>query len=461
MRGGAFMRSQRAGQVRLLALLLALALAAAAPSCGRDGGRAEGEVESARLISPQPMLPALYRDGAYRIAQGDEQPRVEYYDFNEGSSEPLCLKENCPHRPWTRETPEEERCDAYWGGEISALFVHAERLYVFGGNLPQEFTLLCCERDGSGHRELAGQVNLLSKLYADGGQLYFGRQEALLKESEDGAPTFNTESRMQLQRLDLASGRVEAIGPSYRGHFAGLRLLGAHGGRLYYYVAGQFEAPAPEEERLDYRSLDIRFYAYDMADRSTRECFTDAFSADERPLGGALIYGDWLYTYLVDTSRMYTLSGVAQGETLREGDLSAEKMYERYFKGKLVRLALGGEGQSEPELLDEIKVYATLPSLFFEDWVIYEDFASEDGALALHLGRGEKHAFSARRARELLPDQVQEGYMLFSRLWPEDRPKPPGLIGTGHRITAAAKLEDYFALLEKGDGVPVPVHYFD
>ncbi len=222
------------------------------------------------------------------------------------------------HKTWKKDTPEEQRCDAY-AFYCQSLFVYGGKLYlVWSVPGTGKTSLIESEPDRSGQRVVAQVDSDYLGYYAiKDGSMYFCTLTSETKKDESGMPVQTGLSRTSFNRLDLKTGTVRLIKEMEQRYNGQLLIAGVYRDMIlccYGYFKEKFTGINYEEA-----GKQMKWFTYHTKDNDMKESFpalTDLDMGHCETEGEKLIYGKWrdpdgnrsdIYCYHIDTQENHKI----------------------------------------------------------------------------------------------------------------------------------------------------------
>lgn len=202
---------------------------------------------------------------------------LHFYDFESQQDTIVCSKINCKHQEWNDDTPDEQRCDAYFPS-VSVGFTANDKLYIISSStdtIPGTFAITSSDLDRSNQTETAKfESDLISTMAVSDDLLYVTGSIYVYEKDENGSDVPSGKTKPSFSTVDLNNGKAVEIFQSKSGYGADLSIIGANGDTVflsYSYFEEQYDGTNYDEAK--YHS---KIYTYD-----TQNQVIDELSVDE------------------------------------------------------------------------------------------------------------------------------------------------------------------------------------
>lgn len=242
----------------------------------------------------------------------DQEEFLQFYDYKSKLNTIVCNKPNCEHKSWQKETPEEQRCNAYIS-TCQSLFVYNGKLYVLEKE-SEKNTLQIVESglDRSTQKVFAKLgCEYIGSYLIDEGKMYFSTLTSKMEKDESGMPVQTGISLVTICSLDMSDGSIKEMHTMDQHYNAQLSILGIYNRKIYcFYSFFQEKFTGLNFQEAQYRVL---WYTYDVESKELSQELKGLSDIDINLCvmsKGKIFYGMWsdrdaetsdIYCYDIET----------------------------------------------------------------------------------------------------------------------------------------------------------------
>lgn len=246
---------------KYLKLFSALIFVGILVSCGNKGSLKEDK----KIVTYEQAsgIELSTEDGFYHF---DNKGFLYFFDYKTREDVIVCSKKDCKHEPWTKDTPVEERCEAY--------FLNGSRGFVLGDNLYMISTLydsyqlktqiIRSNLDRSEAKVIAKfDYGMISSFSISDGKLYLPISAPIYIKDKAGGFEPSGRAISNLICVDLKSGKTEKLIEDRENYSGYLNILASDNEKIYLkysFFKNKFKGNNFKESqaRVEYFSYDVK-----------------------------------------------------------------------------------------------------------------------------------------------------------------------------------------------------------